>query len=185
MPETWLANNARVLRLGMILPGATAALGLVLASGFFGRYSSGWLLGAGGTVFGVSLWLLASLANQLLRPRLGYQNGQLLLYVRRGAPVRVPIEQVECFLLGQGPTLLPGEQFARTETSTIVVRLSERDESLARRPVDPMLAAWCDYFVTLRGTWCEPISLRVVNRLNERLARAQSAVRSAGSESTP
>jgi hypothetical protein len=88
----------------------------------------------------------------------------------------VPIELVECFLLGQGPTWLPGKKYAKTETVTLVVRLAERAVEWSHRSTHPMLGTWCDGYITIRGTWCEPLSLDLVNRLNQRLAEVQQEI---------
>jgi hypothetical protein len=77
---------------------------------------------------------------------------------------------------------LPGEQHARTQTSTVVIKLSERHEEWEHVEVHPRLASWCDYYVTIRGTWCEPISVAVAGQLNARLAEVQAQQKQAGSK---
>lgn len=104
------------------------------------------------------------------QPRLAFDGQSLLAYLQGPRPIRIPIEIVEAFLLGQGPALLPGEKHARTETATIVIKLSDRAEEWSHVAVDSRLASWCDSYITIRGTWTEPLNLAVVRRLNERLA---------------
>jgi hypothetical protein len=70
---------------------------------------------------------------------------------------------------------LPGEHNAKTETSTVVVRLAERATDWSHGDAHPLLAAWCDGYITLRGTWCEPLDLKVVDRLNRLLYEASQA----------
>ncbi len=103
-------------------------------------------------------------------PRLAYDGRHLLAYLPGMTPIRVPIEIVECFLLGQGPAFLPGEKHAHTETTTVVVKLSDRAEEWSHRTVDPRVASWCDGYITIRGTWTEPLSVALIQRLNQRLA---------------
>jgi hypothetical protein len=93
----------------------------------------------------------------------------LLVFLRSGGPIRVPLEIVEGFLLGQAPGLLPGKRHLDAPTSSVVIRLAERAEEWAMIEVKPALGSWCGHYVTLRGTWCEPLSVDLVNRLNARL----------------
>lgn len=115
---------------------------------------------------------LAVLAYLASKPRLAYEPGQLLVFTRPELPVRVPIEFVECFLYGQGPTFLRSRRLERAETRTIVIKLAEKAEDFEQLPIQPAIGSWCDGYITLRGTWCEPLSMEVVNRLNQRLAVA-------------
>jgi hypothetical protein len=97
----------------------------------------------------------------------------LEFFLRLDGPVRVPIEHVEAFLLGQGPAWLPGKRMERAATITLVVKLSERVKEWEHVAVFPAWGSWCDHYVTIRGTWCEPLSLEVVNRLNACLTTAK------------
>lgn len=128
-------------------------------------------------LIGLSAWLL-------FRPRLAYRDGQLLVYLRMGGPIAVPIEVVECFFLGQGPALLPPtvDVAGRAETATVVVRLAEAAQSWKQREVRPALGQWCEGYITIRGTWCEPINGALVKKLNERLVSAHREVRQCGKE---
>ncbi len=169
MRETWLASNRRAVLLGAIIP----ALLVVSGIGFFmwAAANDGAPLAKniGLGVFAIGdVWLL-SVCLQLRRPRVAYEDGQLLLYVRHGEPLRVPIQIVEGFLLGQGPTMLDHSSEKPWETSTLVIRLAEKAEEWGHVEVEPALAHWCDHYVTIRGTWCEPLSVALVQRLNARL----------------
>jgi hypothetical protein len=172
MPATWLRTNTRAIGLGLIFPILVGLLGAALM-----QVESPLARLAGGAIAGISLLLVVLLLWQLRQPRLAYENGQLLVYLRTTGPIRVPIEVVECFLLGQTESLLPGRQHARTETASIVIRLSETAPEWSQREVKPALGSWCGGYITIRGTWCEPLSLEVVNRLNAQLAEVQSARR--------
>lgn len=178
MADVWLRGNRRVLWFAMIGPAAIFALGAAI----------GWLsatlwlqcLGFASAALGGSMLLL--LVWQFRLPRLAYSAGRLLVYLRSGPPFRIPIEIVECFLLGRGPSFLPGRRHAETETATVVVRLAEKAEEWTHREVRPALGSWCDGHIIIRGTWCEPLSVDVVSQLNQRLAAAQTAWHEAQSE---
>ena len=172
MIEVWLRNNRRALALGMVSPALIALVGLLLATGLWGRWQNTpvQVLGTLLLLFGVAA--IALLAFQMRMPRLAHQSGYLLVYLQTGRPFRVPLELVECFLLGQGPSYLPGRQHRRSETSTLVVRLDERAEEWSHRDVKPALGSWCGSHITIRGTWCEPLSVDLVRQLNARLGDA-------------
>jgi len=142
----------------------------LLAAGAQGRGTQ--IAGLALIALGVAGW--AVILWQLLRPRLAYRTdqgqGELWFYLRWVGVIRVPIQFVEGFLLGQGPTLLPVPATENIETSTLVVKLADSAESYAHVDVDRALGSWCNHYVTVRGMWCEPLSLGLVNRLNARLA---------------
>ncbi|HEY5311249.1 MAG TPA: hypothetical protein VIK18_01975 [Pirellulales bacterium] len=161
--------------LAMILPSLAGLVGLTLAGGAAGP-SAGWRI-VGGVVVGLAAICLLALAWQLLRPRVARRDGHLLVYLRWSGPVRVPLELVEGFLLGQGPSRLAAKNRRELETTTVVIRLAERAPEWARVDVDPLLGNWCGHYITIRGTFCEPINLDLVNRLNARLHEATHANR--------
>ena len=97
----------------------------------------------------------------------------MLFNLRNGSPIRVPLDVVEAFLMGQGSAMMSGRHRTR-EATTVVVRLAEVASDWARVDVHPRLASWCDGYITIRGTWCEPLDVGVVNRLNQQLADAKS-----------
>ena len=113
--------------------------------------------------------LVAALLAQLRQPRIAYADGQVLFHLDHGPPIAVPVELVEAFFLGQGPLMLPGSPASGDATVNLVARISQRDPSYAKREVKPALGAWCDSYVTIRGTWCEPLNGEVIRRLNRRL----------------
>ena len=175
MSAVWLKTNRRAVLLGMVFPAAIFALGMALvlsSQQIIGQSLGGLALCAGGVLF---ILLLA----QLRQPRLAYEPGYLLVYLQAGGPIRVPIDIVECFLLGQAPSMLAGQQHERTETASVMIRLSEKAEEWSHRSVKPALGKWCDGYITIRGTWCEPLTIQVINRLNQRLAEAHRQWRSA------
>ncbi len=167
MREIWLKTNRRALVFGMLPPLVLVILGTALTW----RAASpdiAWL-----QWLGVAMWvggglLLGVLASQLSRPRVAYDNGQVLFHLRTGPPLAVPVELVEAFFIGQGPVMIPGAPQYDVSVN-LVARLSRRDPSYAEREVKPALGAWCDGYVTIRGTWCETINADLVRRLNRRL----------------
>lgn len=177
MAETWLRTNTRVLALAMLLPLVIGATGFLSANGLLGANDKGWMRGMGWLIVVVSAVAAAWLAWHIKRPRLAYESGQVLIYLRSGlrsgGPVRVPLDVVEGFLLGQVPSLLPGKRYASTEASAVLIRLSEQAEQWARVDVKPALGSWCNHYVTIRGTWCEPLDVELVSRLNARLAEVK------------
>jgi hypothetical protein len=174
--EVWLRTNARVMLFGMVPPALFAAMGLLLLLGLPGREPAVWVRALGAAMFVVSAALIAALAWQLRKPRLAYRDGQILLWLRSGQPIQIPVEFVECFLLGQAPSMLPASHRQNSETSALVLRVADRASEWHRQEVKPQLGKWCEGYVTIRGTWCEPLSIPLVNRLNARLAEVQRTV---------
>ncbi len=176
--EIWLRTNVRAVLFGMVPPLAVGLLGLVLWVGLPGREPAAWMRGLGIALAALALITILALVWQLRQPRLAYCDGHLLVWLRGGPPIRVPIDAVECFWLGQGPSLLPGKRHERTETSTIVIRIAEKAADWRHREVKPQLGKWCEGYITICGTWCEPLSIELVNRLNQRLAEVSRAASS-------
>lgn len=129
---------------------------------------SSWVRGAAALAIGASCFVLALLVMQMRRPRIAYDGGQVLFNLRSGVPIAVPVELVEAFFLGQGPVMLPGAAQGGA-TVNLVARISQRDPSYEKRDVKPALGAWCESYVTMRGTWCEPLNGELIRRLNHRL----------------
>lgn len=174
MSEIWLRNNTRALWFGIVLPGVLLAFGILLASGIAAPASLIVRLFGGLLSLGALLALL-TLLSQLRQPRLVYRDGFLDVRLRPGGPVRVPIEIVEGFLLGQGPSHLPGRRYRTTETRTLVIRLAEAAEEWAKvEGIPTSLGKWCGGYITIQGTWCEPLDVALVNRLNARLAKVHA-----------
>ena len=171
----WLRPNTRALALGMILPTVAVLAGLALLVGF----ESPLVRIVGGLVASVGGALVLFLAWQMCLPRLAYDDGHLLVYLQGGRPLRLPLEIVECFLLGQAPTMLPGKRQEHAEAASVVIRLSETAHDWKQRDVKPALGKWCEGYITLRGTWCEPLDVKVVNRLNAQLAEAARSLKQA------
>ena len=174
MRETWLQPNRRALWFGCVPPAAAVALGALLVGGGSGSNSQ-WMRWVGVAIIVIGLALIAALVAQARRPRIAYQDGRVLFYLRAGQPIAVPAGIVEAFFLGQGPATLPGG-LRRQESANLVARISQRATEWARQEVKQSLGNWCEGYVTIRGTWCEPLGTDVVRRLNRRLKEVQSEI---------
>jgi hypothetical protein len=174
-PEIWLRTNSRALWFGMIPPAIVAAGGMLLLLGLPDRAPAAWMRAVGLVFLAGGGSLVLMLAVQLRRPRLAYSDGELLVWLNPGAPARVPIAVVECFLLGQAPSMLPGKQHQTANAASLVIRLADSATDWHHQRAKAALGAWCSGYITIRGTWCEPLNVSLVNRLNERLAEVTRA----------
>ena len=174
MRETWLKPNRRAIAFGAVLPLAIVVAGAAMAARVLGGEADGWRW-AGWLLIGVGGVFTAMLLRQWLRPRIAYAEQHVQFYLRSGPPILVPAEVVEAFFLGQGPATLPVGLGSRQEAVNLVARLSQRHLEWARHEVKPALGAWCDGYVTIRGTWCEPLDGELIRRLNRRLKEVKTA----------
>lgn len=167
--EVWLRPNRRIIGVGLFVLALALAgtIPLIATSQHVAVTAVGYGLGA------LTLLLVCLAVRTIIRPRLAYDNGCLLVYLGSAHPHCVPIELVECFFMGQGPSLLPAPTLAgeseSPESATIVVRLAESAEDWKNVEVKPTLGHWCDGYITIRGTWCEPINADRMKQLNHRL----------------
>ena len=173
MPETWLRPNRRALGLGTLPPLVLSGIGGWMVVGDE-SVAGGWWRWLGAAVALLSAGLVVALLVQLRRPRVAYGDGRVLFYLQSGPPIAVPVSVVESFFLGRGPSLLPGQAGTTQKTVNLVARLSRREPQWAEREVKPALGQWCDHYVTMRGTWCEPLNEELVRRLNRRLKEVSS-----------
>jgi hypothetical protein len=58
----------------------------------------------------------------------------------------------------------------------LIARLSQRHTEWASQKVRPSLGRWCDGYVTIRGTWCEPLNSELIRRINRRLKEVKHEV---------
>lgn len=176
MREIWLRPNRRILTFAAVLPGAALAVGIVLIvvsqSGQHGR----WLLALGVVVTGIAFIGLAFLFWQAAQPRLACDGRHLLVNLGTARSIAVPLELVEGFLLGHGPSFLPSKRYESAQVANFVVRLAERAPEWERVQVNRQLGSWCGHYITIRGTWCQPLNVALVNRLNARLAELKKAL---------
>lgn len=173
MRQCWLRTNVRAISLGMILPTVVLLGGFALALGLptdgLVLQTLHWL---GWGMVSLAAIALVTLLYLMRQPRLAFQDDHLLVYLRSTEPIRVPIEIVECFFLGQSSSMLDGQDI-ESETATVVVRLAEASKSWQQMDVKPALGQWCDGHITIRGTWCEPLRKEVLKRLNANLVNVQ------------
>ncbi len=168
MREIWLQGNRRAILFGAILPTVLMLAGLAMVGVALNRDGAIVLRSCGSAAILIGMLVLAILAVQYRRPRIAFQNAHVLFFVRSGGPIAVPVDIVEAFIIGQGPAHLPGIS-KQPNTVNLVARLSQRHTEWARQAVKPAIASWCDGYVTIRGTWCEPLNSEVIRRLNRRL----------------
>ncbi|HEY2895027.1 MAG TPA: hypothetical protein VGJ16_12460 [Pirellulales bacterium] len=171
MCEVWLRTNRRALALGILLPGA--GLVVVIAALIYCLSTKQHVLldAFFGVLALVLLWLIGGILQALARPRIAYESGTLLLFLDLRRATRVPIKIVECFFLGHGPSELPKLKGREPETKNIVIRLAEAASDWKHREVRPAFGQWCEGYITVRGSWCEPITGDLVRRLNQRLSQ--------------
>jgi len=176
MAECWLKPNRRALTVGMVLPITMGVVGcvLLLHSGWSPVGGGAAAVGGGLTISG--LIVMIGLVWHLLAPRIGYRRGEVLFFLRAAGPIAVPLDVVEGFLLGQAPGRLAGRG-RQLKTATVTVRLAETARPWHDRDVNPALATWRDGYISILGTWCEPLSVDQVQMLNRKLARAKKSVR--------
>lgn len=175
MFEVWVRGNRRLAWWALGPPLAVGALAAALAAGLIPALDGPLGRIVGGVMALAAALVVGAIAFQLRLPRLAYVPGTLLVYVTGGAPERVPIELVEGFLLGQGPSYVDRRNPERHTARTLVIRLDEKAEDYAQREVKPALAWWCGSYITLRGAWCEPLSVGLVEELNRRLHEVKQA----------
>jgi hypothetical protein len=172
-PEIWLRTNRRALATMMVLPTlllSGCTLGLIWS---LATRQSWFITSMLGLFVFVLLWLFAGLTSAMLQPRIAYQEGELLVYLEFAKATRLPIDIVEVFFLGQGPSELPKLKGREPETQNVIVRLAESATEWKHRDVRPAIALWCEGYITIRGSWCEPITPEIMRRLNHRLAEIQ------------
>jgi hypothetical protein len=171
--DIWLRANWRLPAV-LAIPFLSAIAGSLFFL-FSGTSAAGWSVSL--LVAGISAGCVARLFAAARRPRLAYASGCLDVYLTGSRPIRVPIELVECFFLGQGPSLLPplpfGNATSEIQTATLIVRLAESAVEWQHRDVRTRLGMWCEGYITIRGTACEPLDGRLVARLNRRLVEVK------------
>lgn len=167
MYEIWLRPNRRALWFGTAAPLLVAAVGAWMATS--ASIASVWMRGLGIVLLVLAVLILGAIGRQFLRPRVAYRDGHVLFHLGAGLPIAVPVEHVEAFFVGQGPALLPGAAAKNEKTYNLVARLAQRQTDWAHREVKPALGTWAEGYVTIRGTWCEPLEQELVRKLNRRL----------------
>lgn len=175
--EVWLRTNVRAHLLSMLPSVAATAVGCVLLLAAARPWVAvfGWLLAIAGALLSVAVVL------SLRQPRLAYRDGSMMVHLGPWSPIAVPIDLVECFFLGQAPSMLSFSSgrggSSDGPTASVVIRLAESAVDWKQRNVSERLGRWHDGYITIRGTWCEPISTDLMRDLNAKLAAAHRARR--------
>lgn len=175
MLEVWIRPNRRALFMGFALPLLNLVTAIII---LLAGWNSPWHYFA--IILGTLFTCLAGIAGVVLiymlrQPRVAYGNEEIWLFLQANEPFRVPLEHVECFFHGQGDGLLRGADGRDTEVSTIIIRIAEAAQEWHHREVKPAFGLWCEGYITIRGTWCEPITPELLKRLNQRLVEVQRA----------
>lgn len=169
MPETWILPNRRALALGLLLPASLLAGAVACFAA--GQMLESWLWPAAAVVLTLLSILTFGVLWRLMRqPRVAYHAGDVLVYGGLAEPLRVPVDVVECFFLGQAGGMIPDAAGNEAEVRTVIIRLAESASEWHHRDVKAAFAHWCEGYITIRGTWCEPITPDLMKRLNSRLA---------------
>lgn len=168
MSKTLLRGNQRIGYLLGSLAGGVLLAGLLMASAL----PQGWRLsltviaGLAATGLAVGAWLC-------LGPRLGIDDQGVLVYLRLGTPIRVPLSAVEVFFIGQGAVAGgdPGQpvDYEGAVAANVIVRIAEGAGPWHQRDIPLALGVWRDGYITLRGLWCENIDSDVLKRMNQEL----------------
>jgi hypothetical protein len=157
----------------MVLPGLLLAGCLAVLAWSLMTHQTWFIPAMCGLFILALLWLFAGLVSAMFQPRIAYESGDLLVFLDFGKTVRVPIDIVEVFFLGQGPSELPKLNGREPETQNVIVRLAESATEWKHRDMKPAIGMWCEGYITLRGSWCEPINEETLRRLNHRLIEIQ------------
>jgi hypothetical protein len=169
--ETWLRPNRRVLFVSLV--GSLVLIGLACWLFQFPEPIYYW---TGACLLPCAVLLAIRIFFRAARRRLAYKTGALLVDLGRRQPISVPIDQVECFFLGSSKTTLSGVWGLQSRAVSVVVRLAEKAVDFHDRPVSPRLGSWNDGYITIRGSWCEPVSPALIAKLNKRLTEAQKSM---------
>lgn len=180
--DVWVRPNRRAILIGCALPLGGSIL-LALLAIWCGSMSR-WLGVALGGMALAAGTLAAAILLQLRVPRLAYAQDDLLVYTGEHRPVRLPIDIVECFFLGQAPTELGHSSLEEAESRNLVVRLAERASDWHHREIKRSIGHWCDGYITISGIWCEPIDAEMLQELNHRLVEVKRAARNAATMPT-
>ena len=172
MREIWLKTNQRPLILGLVVAALIEAAGMILVVLSFALKLELWGWIPGGILMAVGTLSILVVTYRLQLPRLAREGNNLLVYLDAPRPTEVPLEIVECFFMGQGPSMLPNIEGKEAETSNVIVRLAESAQDWRHKDIDPNYGHWCEGYITLRGAWCEPLSNEALKDLNHKLVLA-------------
>ncbi len=171
VPPLVVRSNFRVGVAMLLAAVAALALGLLL----LWQAQPGWLVVPAAVLAGLgACWTWAALW-YLFLPRLELRGKELWIRLHPAHRAQIPLEHVEAFLLNQGPAM-PQQQLRDKALATcLVVRVAEKAHPWSQLRMASLLAVWCGPYITLRGTWLEPLTIDKVNRLNELLYQAKQS----------
>ncbi|UUO08772.1 hypothetical protein M4951_10765 [Blastopirellula sp. J2-11] len=175
-PSLWLAANQRPAQVAALFSTiffACSGLSALLRSPVAGGFALGLLAAAiVAAVVTFRLWQ---------PPRIRYEHPNLVLRFPGAGAFHVPLEAIECFFIGVAKYEAAGSSPPR-ESVAVVVRLAERAREWKQRDVPAEYGRWCDGYVVLDGTWCEPIAEAKVLQLNRWLVDAKKMPATTGIE---
>ena len=173
--EIWVRGNRRAYLAGGILLLTFEGFCLAVALDRFSvpMLTIARLLAAFAATLAFPVLVLLGLHFRL--PRLGYEDGQLLVYGGGLRPTRVPIDVVEVVFRGQGAAggSAAGEKLQATN---LVVRLAERAKTWQEREMRSTFGTWKNGYITLNGAWCERIDSDLIHAVNRRLVEKKKAL---------
>jgi hypothetical protein len=171
MSEIWLYNNRRI---GCVLFLSSLVLLIACGAGVYlaFRGSAMLLRVIASVMLLLAGWLSVCQAIFLITPRLVFDGKNLNVHLG-SRPISVPVDVVEVFFLGQGISPIQPTRGSEIVNSTVIVRLAEAASEWHHRSVDKRYGNWCDGHITIRGVWCEPLTLDVIRRLNHRLVETK------------
>lgn len=170
MTETLLRGNRRIGLLVAFMSAIGVLLGLAICRQTLG--ASWW---GGGLLLVISCLMLLTAAWVATFPRVAINESELCVYLRGLRPIRVPIDVVEVFFIGQGAVKGddPGQpnDYKGAVAANVIVRLAEAAHDWKERDVFQPLGIWKDGYITVRGLWCENIDSDVLKAMNRRLSQ--------------
>lgn len=182
MTQTLLRSNLRIGIAAVVLVTVLAglSLGCVLMS------SAVAVRAVGGSLFVALLPLAFASLLYCCRPRIAIDERQLFVYVAlfRG-PVRIPLDVVEVFFIGQGPVSgdEPGHPtgYQGAVAANVIVRLAEQAPQWHDRKINQRMGVWTEGYITVRGMWCEDIDQDRLKEMNRALINAKRNLRDTAS----
>ena len=181
MYETLLRGNRRFGVLGLIVGGALTSVGIGLTC-FGGQIA---LRGLGVANISVGVVTMFLWWQFLKQPRLAISDSELWVYIQvTKDPVRVPLEAVEVFFIGQGAVTgsVPGQtdEYKGAVAANVIVRIAERATEWHSKEVNQWLGIWQEGYITLRGLWCEDINQELLKKMNRKLLENKRRLRQLG-----
>src|SRR5262249_18572615 len=149
MSEIWLRPNRRILGIGLVFPALATLVGVALICQ---KVAWPWpivLVICGAAMDGLVLW-------QMFLPRLARGADDLLVYLRTGRPLRLPIEYAECFFLAKAAGQLTTAR-GDLPIRNLVMRVAERAADYQNSADKAVFGNWSEGYINFYGTWCEPL----------------------------